>query len=393
MNISFLSPSVSRAAGGIFEIVRSLALTLTTIPDTTLTVFGLEDELTSADAGAWLPVRVNTYKAARPNAFGYSSNLRRAFLSHRSDIVHLHALWMYSSILALEWSRHNGGRPYVTTLNGMLDPWALNNSYWKKKIASILYENRSLARAECIQVNSKPEFAVARKFGLRNPICLIPNGVRIPDLKEAIPLDKQSLVQRLKSRGHKVLLYLGRLHPKKGLTQLLPAFHRMHGEFDEWVLVIAGWDQFGHAEDLRRLAESLGLEKRVIFLGPQYGAAKDLCFRLADAFILPSYSEGLPMAVLEAWAYGKPVLITPACNLEVGYVTGAAISIEPASASVEGGLRRMFEMPEIERIQMGSNGRALVEKNFSWLSVAQNLRSVYNWLLTGGSAPHCVILD
>src|ERR1700683_2101878 len=118
MNVSFLSPSVSRSGGGIFEIVRSLALTLSSLPDINLTVFGLEDKFTAADACAWRPVRVNTYKALTPRAFGYSPSLRNAFLSYSADIAHLHSLWMYSSILIHEWGRRRG-RPYVVTLNGM----------------------------------------------------------------------------------------------------------------------------------------------------------------------------------------------------------------------------------------------------------------------------------
>jgi glycosyltransferase involved in cell wall biosynthesis len=390
MNVTFLSPSVSRAAGGIFEIVRSLALTLSTSPDINLTVFGLEDEFTAADASAWCPVRVNTYKPFAPRTFGYSPRLRKEFLSCSADIAHLHALWMYSSILIREWGRKRG-RPYVITLNGMLDPWALKNSFLKKKVATILYEARSLANAGCVQVNSDTELLAARSFGLRNPICIIPNGVALPNLEKTYPIASQHQVEVLKSRGCSILLYLGRIHPKKGLPQLVSALHRMRGDCGKWVLVIAGWDQVGHAKDLRELAASLDLHDRVVFLGPQYGVAKDLCFRRADAFILPSHSEGLPMAVLEAWSYAKPVLITPACNLPAGYAAGAAIRIEPEDGSIEKGLRQLFEMPDAEREEMGRKGRALVAESFSWDSAAAHLRLVYAWLLGGGSPPACVV--
>ena len=390
MNIAFLSPSVSRTAGGIFEIVRSLALTLSVSPDTNLTVFGLEDEFTATDADAWRPICVNTYKPLTPRAFGYSPRLRKDFLSCSADIAHLHALWMYSSILIREWGRTRR-RPYVITLNGMLDPWALKNSFLKKKVATVLYEARNLANAGCVQVNSDTELLAARSFGLKNPICIIPNGVALPDLEKTHASAPQHQVEALKNCGHSILLYLGRLHPKKGLPQLISALHRMRGDCGKWVLVIAGWDQMDHAKDLRELAASLDLDDRVIFLGPQYGVAKDLCFRCADAFVLPSHSEGLPMAVLEAWSYAKPVLITPACNLPAGYAAGAAIRIEPEDESIEKGLRQLFELPDVEREEMGRRGRALVAENFSWDSAASRLRLVYAWLLGGGSPPACVV--
>jgi poly(glycerol-phosphate) alpha-glucosyltransferase len=275
----------------------------------------------------------------------------------------------------------------------MLDPWALKNSFVKKKVATVLYEARSLSGAGCIQVNSDTELLAARSFGLKNPICIIPNGVALPDLEETYAFSPQHQLEVLKNRGHSILLYLGRLHPKKGLPQLVAALHRMHGDCGQWVLVIAGWDQVEHTKDLRQLAGSLDLNDRVIFLGPQYGVAKDLCFRCADAFILPSYSEGLPMAVLEAWSYAKPVLMTPACNLPAGYAVGAAIRIEPEAGSIEQGLRQLFEMPVVERKEMGRKGRALVVESFSWHSAAAQLRTVYAWLLGCGSPPACVVLN
>jgi glycosyltransferase involved in cell wall biosynthesis len=390
MNIAFLSPSVSRAAGGIFEIEKALAHSLSSWPDIGVEVFGLQDQFTNSDAHSWNPVRVNTFEVRGPRSFGFSPDLRRGFLSCAADVAHLHALWTYCSVLIHEWSRKRG-RPYVTTLNGMLDPWALNNSFLKKKVAGFLYERRSEAGAGCIQVNSYAELRAARAFGLRNPICVVPNGVALPNLEKRIASAPRHEVEVLKSVGRKILLYLGRLHPKKGLPHLITALHNMGRDCGDWVLVIAGWDQAGHVDDLRTLTASLNLEERIVFIGPQYGAEKDACFRCADAFILPSYSEGLPMAVLEAWAYGKPVLMTPACNLPVGYSAGAAISIASEARSVERGLRQLFEMADEERKEMGRRGRTLATESFSWNSAAEQLRSVYTWLLGGGTVPACIV--
>jgi glycosyltransferase involved in cell wall biosynthesis len=128
----------------------------------------------------------------------------------------------------------------------------------------------------------------------------------------------------------KVLLYLGRLHLKKGLANLLQAWsevRRAGGEAAQnWYLVIAGWDQDGHQASLEAITLQRNIGDTVHFIGPQFGLDKDAAFRSSDAFVLPSLSEGMPLAVLEAWAHGLPVLMTPHCNLPEGFARGAARS-------------------------------------------------------------------
>jgi poly(glycerol-phosphate) alpha-glucosyltransferase len=127
------------------------------------------------------------------------------------------------------------------------------------------------------------------------------------------------------------------------------------------------------------------------FLGPQFGPAKAACYRNCEAFILPSFSEGLPMAVLEAWSYGKPVLMTSECNLAEGFAAHAALSIEPNVRSIAAGLRALFEMSPTDRERMGQRGVALVRNQFSWPTIADDMRAVYAWIADGGPKPACVI--
>ena len=389
MKIAFLSPSVSRSAGGIFEIQRGLAFALTSRCHVDLDVYGLCDEFTTRDAALWEPLRVHSFKVLGPRAFGFSIALRNSFLSSSADVAHLHALWTYPSILIREWSRRQR-RPYVTTLNGMLEPWAIKNSYLKKRLATLLYEARSLSEAGCIQVNTEAELVSARSLGLKNPIAIVPNGVDLPKLEGGLD-DTGGELGKLKKEGRRILLFLGRLHKKKGLPNLIRALTRIPDE--KWILAIAGWDQSGHESELRGLSRSLNVDNRVLFLGPRYGTQKELILGQADAFILPSFSEGLPMAVLEAWAYAKPVVMTPACNLSIGYHAGAAISVDPSVESLQSGLASLFEMTNAELHDMGSRGRRLAAERFSWSSVAESLHSVYAWLLDRGAPPDCVVLN
>jgi poly(glycerol-phosphate) alpha-glucosyltransferase len=157
------------------------------------------------------------------------------------------------------------------------------------------------------------------------------------------------------------------------------------------VLAIAGWEEGGHQSELQKLAAELRLPSSVIFLGPQFGEAKAACYRACDAFILPSFSEGLPMVVLEAWSYGKPVLMTPECNLKEGFAAQAALRIQPNVESISEGLKGLFEMSEVERQAMGRRGLALVQDRFVWPRIALQMQDVYNWLVGGGPQPECLL--
>jgi poly(glycerol-phosphate) alpha-glucosyltransferase len=142
---------------------------------------------------------------------------------------------------------------------------------------------------------------------------------------------------------------------------------------------------------LRTRAETLGLGPSVSFVGPVTGAAKEELFRRASAFILPSFSEGLPMAVLEAWSFGLPVLMTDECHLTSGFDAGAARRIEPRVASIVDGLEDFaVRAKRSELAPMGARGRALVERRFSWPLIGDQMAGVYEWLL-GAARPACVV--
>jgi poly(glycerol-phosphate) alpha-glucosyltransferase len=277
----------------------------------------------------------------------------------------------------------------------MLDQWAINNSAWKKKVAAFLYERAALRKANCLQAFTMQEYKEIRQFGLQNPVCIIPNGVDIPQnidsLKTTDPLWKNKI-----PTGQKVLLYLGRIHPKKGLTNLFHAWNNAKSyagnRFDNWNLVIAGWDQAGYEYELKILAESLNLTSSIHFIGPQFNEKKQLAFAHADGFILPSFSEGLPMAVLEAWAHGLPVLMTKHCNLAEGFESESALEIAANSQSISEGLVEFFSLCDDSRKTMGLRGRNLVARRFNWHHIAHEMHSVYKWILGAGQKPDNIIL-
>jgi poly(glycerol-phosphate) alpha-glucosyltransferase len=362
-----------------------------------LEVFSLEDEWTNEDRAVWHPIVSQTFRVAGPGAFGYAPGLIAGLQNADLDLLHLHGLWMYPSKAALTWQRRSRRR-HIISPHGMLDPWAVNNSRWKKRLVGALFEGAHLREANCLHALCQSEAEAIRAFGLRNPICVIPNGVDLPEARSQKPgvRNQESPWEDVIEPGRKVLLYLGRIHPKKGLVNLLKAWAKVQNsavrgqKSGEWVLAIAGWDQGGHEAELKKLTSDLDLLTSVHFIGPQFDGAKAECYANCDAFILPSLSEGLPMVVLEAWAYGKPVLMTPECNLPEGFAAHAAIRIDPNVESVADGLEELFRLSSSGLCSLGTNGRTLVAARFTWPKIAAEMKSVYDWVLGGGTKPSCV---
>ncbi len=358
-------------------------------------VAGLRDEYTQADLADYTDIPCHAARAIGPRAFGFSPELRRYVQRYNgaADVVHVHGLWGYVGILARGVSRRNK-LPLVISPHGMLDPWALRNSAWKKKSAALLYENGNLRSTVCLHALCESEYQAIRGYGLKNPVCVIPNGVDLPcDTK---PRGHPGDSVHLDGDKKRTILFMGRIHPKKGLENLVRAWARLKedGRLDnKWSLTIAGWDQLGHEDKLKQLADELGLGTHIVFAGPVHGNDKCAVLSRADAFVLPSYSEGLPVAVLEAWSYGLPVIMTRHCNMPEGFDAGAAIEVRPEVESIADGLDRLFSLPKSGCLRMGENGRRLVESGFSWPRAASEMVGTYKWVLGLGERPSCVRVD
>lgn len=401
MKLSVLTSSVSRNAGGLFTSVRKLTLAVQKI-GVTCQVHAFKDDYTKRDAEFWNPLNVYAYARRGFSFFPVSKSMLRAVIDSQPDIVHCHGLWLFPSIVDLS-IRRRLNVPYVISPRGMLDPWAVKNSAWRKKLIGFLFENNHLRNATCIHALCQSEADSIRVYGLKNPIAVIPNGMDLP-------IFNPSTFNVQGTRKKRKLLFLGRIHPKKGIKELIEAWSKVREAWEgEWDLIIAGWDDGGHLDSLKNHASSLGLQWSVKeldsehcspfsstalhFVGPKFGVEKNVLLRCVDAFILPSFSEGLPMSVLEAWAHGLPVLMTPQCNLLEGFTAGAAIKIAPNPDDVAGGLLSLFSMNDVDRQQVGQRGLALVKEKFTWSKIAAEMNEVYQWVLGGGQIPGCVRID
>ena len=373
VRVGMLVGSVSMSSNGVSEAVHSLALALRRIPDVSVDIFTLGEP--GAESRNFGDISVHFAKKYEAGSFGYAPDLGRLLTQHPVDLLHVHGLWMYQSIAALNWAARTG-RPYVVSPHGMLDPWALNNSRWKKRIARVLFENGHLNGAKFVHALCEAERIAIERAGIVAPTVILPNGVHRPRRICGRAPWRESLGDEVK-----VVLFLGRVTPKKRVVELVRAWRRARGPLCPWHLVIVGPTEPSYAAELSACLNEAGSDGSVHLVGPAYGDARGLAYASANAFILPSVSEGLPMAALEAFAAGLPALLTRQCNLPQSFDFGCALEISASEQGIEQGLRRLFQLTTTERLVMGEKAAQLVTDHFNWDLISRRFSNLYSTLI------------
>jgi glycosyltransferase involved in cell wall biosynthesis len=267
----------------------------------------------------------------------------------------------------------------------MLEPWAMASPRLRKRAAAKLFEESNLHEAACLRALNPVEARNFRARGLDAPIACIANGISVetPIVRSRAGLD--AMFPQL--AGTKVALFLGRIHPKKGLPMLLRAMRQIGRAALGWRLLIAGPDEAGHAREILSLAQSLGVDSQIVLSGALDGNAKQRVLAGADAFVLPSHSEGFSMAVLEGAAAGLPVLLTRPCNFRELAEQGGAIEVAAEEAAIREGFEHLIRMTDEERREMGEAGRAFVEQTYAWPLLGAMMAETCHWIAQGGEAP------
>jgi glycosyltransferase involved in cell wall biosynthesis len=285
------------------------------------------------------------------------------------DVIHNHGLWLMPNVQA-GWVAREAKKPLVVSPRGMLAPAALAFSRRKKQVFWRLLQGSAIRDAACFHATSEQEYEEIRAFGLVVPVAIIPNGVDIPEF--AARSEAASITDR-------VVLSLGRLHPKKGLDTLVRAWAQIERDHPGWRLRIVGPDEAGYAHELAGLISSLGI-RRAAIEGPVYGDAKWQTYRAADLFVLPSLNENFGLTVAEALATGIPVIATKGTPWSGLTAEGCGWWVDHGVDALASALDRAMAMPRTASDAMGMKGRAWMTRDFSWDRVGREMLDMYRWV-------------
>lgn len=289
------------------------------------------------------------------------------------DVIHCHGVWDPLVLAATRHARRHG-RPYVIRPAGMLDPWSLSQKRWKKRLAMAVVYRRMLNGALFLHALNADEADLVGPLQLRCPVRVVPNGVFLEELR---PLPELGAFRREHPAvgDRPFVLFLSRLHYKKGLDYLADAFAQVAGQVPDCHLVVAGPDEGAQGEFERRIAHH-GLQARVHLVGPIYGQQKYSAMVDATCFCLPSRQEGFSVAITEALACGTPVVISRDCHFPEVATAGAGRVVPLSAEAVAEALREVLTQPAA-RQAMGAAGRELVETQFTWPRIAERLVELY----------------
>ena len=367
--IGMLTAAASRLGGGVFEAVAAQAGVVRSLGGVPVIV-ALADPHALEDRAKLGEAELVLAEIAGPRQIGYAPDLIRLLDEAQLDLLHLHGIWMYPSRAGAVWARRSG-RPYLISPHGMLDPWITARGRWKKALARIGYERASWAAATAFHALTPREARdIADESGRSDSLVIANAGPAVGPAPTTMRPPN--------------VLYLGRIHPKKNLSGLIEGWRRATRPAQAR-LIIAGWGAEGDVAVLRALLASLG-DASIEFVGPVWGEAKQCLLETARFVVLPSFSEGLPMVVLEAWAAGTPTIMSEGCNLDVGLEAGAALRCGTEPTDIAGVLEAGFALPEPDWLAMAGAALGLAAGQFAPATVTRCWGDAYGALLAGAAA-------
>ena len=356
------SRSVPMLAKGLAEL--GVDITLMTIRSENMNIHSLE--------GTTAKLKVLEPSFTRKEIAKYLAD-------ERFELIQIQSVWEmpYHKVI-LEARKQN--IPYIVTPRGMLEPWSLSQKKWKKKLAWWLYQRNDVQKSACVFTTAKMEAEHVSNLGITTCKAVIPNGIET----DAYPC--KTSVEGVK----KQVLFLSRVHVKKGIELLFEAWKRIHSDYLDWQLLVIGNGEAEYIHSLENRVESLGLKDCIKILPPVFGEAKIKVYQESALFCLPSFSENFGMVIAEAMSCGTPVITTTNCPWEILNETNTGWCVDLSVENLERALREAMGMDANALYDMGQRASKFIFDNFDYRSVTRKTLRLYEWLLNSGEKPEFV---
>ena len=371
-------PTVSQEADGVANVVWNLCESMIAT-DIDLRLAALEWAKLSAHPDylkvfplGWGPSRLGVSPLMQ-------SWLKAEVGSGTVDVIHSHGMWMMPNVYAGNVCINTSCR-LMFSPHGTMSAWALGRSAFLKQVFWKLLQGPAARVADCFHATAESEYADIRRLGFKQPVCIISNGVNL------------QLLEQKQTAGRRQLLFLGRIHPIKGIDNLLHAWHAVEQRFPDWELHVVGPDAGGYLAEMQSLAEKLRI-KRVVFRGALYGEEKLKAYRDASLYVLPTHTENFGITVSEALAAGTPAIVTHGAPWAGLAEQGAGWWIEVGVAPLVECLEQALAVSPRCLGEMGLVGYEWMKRDFSWARISAQFLETYSWLIYGGEPPPWVRLN
>ena len=370
--LSFVS-SLDLSSGGPSRSVPMLAKGLAELGvDITLMAIRSENMNIHALEGTSVKLKVISPSFSR-------REIAKFLADERFELIQIQSVWEmpYHKVM-VEARKLN--IPYIVTPRGMLEPWSLSQKKWKKRLAWWLYQRNDVQKSACVFTTAKMEAEHVSALGITTCKAVIPNGI------ETVGYPCKSSIEGVK----KQVLFLSRVHVKKGIELLFDAWKRILPDYVDWQLLVIGNGEAEYIHSLENRVENLGLKDCIKILPPVFGEAKIKVYQESALFCLPSFSENFGMVIAEAMSCGTPVITTTNCPWNILNDTKTGWCIDLNVDNLERALREALSMNPTELYDMGQKASKLIYENFDYRNVTRKTLKLYEWLLNGGEKPEFV---
>lgn len=380
MRICIYTSCIDKNGGGPSRSVPILAKGLSLVGvDTTILTFRSQMMNTHLLDGTKVHIKI-----VSPNIS--IEELEMEIVSCNFDLIHGQNLWnpFYNKMARIARKHHI---PYMMTPRGCLEPWAYQGQNFikniKKKIAMLIYQKKDLQKASCILATAKMEADNIRALGIKAPIAIIPNGIDVSEYK-CRPAEFKTSVK-------KQILFLSRIHQKKGIEFLVNAWEILKKKYPDWNVVIAGNGEEAYINKLKKLIVTKGLQNCIEIVPPIFGEAKYKLYCESSLFVLPTYSENFGMVIAEAMSCGVPCITTNGTPWQELNEKKLGWCIDLSLDNVVNTISEAIELGQDTLFDIGQRCSKHIQVTYQYTQVALNNKAVYEWVVGSGLKPDFVI--